>query len=381
MAPAKSGAGAEGGFVPPDSAVQMMRETRPVNELTPRDREILKDVIHTYILSGEPVSSRAVAKHVRHGVSAATIRNVMADLEELGLLEQPHSSAGRLPSRAGYHLYIRALMEAQEVSESERRRIDGDLHGAPTPAEDLIGVSAQLLSDLSGQIGVLVTPAFGETVLEAVEFVPLSGRRVLCVVVSDSGFVENKLLDVDEEIPRDELVRISNYLTENFRGKTLRAIRERLLAMMRDERAQVDHLLGRAIKLASQGLESSAECDLVMEGTAHLLGQRDLNSDVDRVRRLLDAFAERQHLVELLNQCLDGNGVRVVIGEDSQVTSDLGLSLVARPFGAEGSARGSLGILGPLRMPYDRIIPLVDYLGESLSRALVESASRGGEKG
>lgn len=357
-----------------------MREIRPAQELTPRDREILKDVIHTYILSGEPVSSRAVAKHVRHGVSAATIRNVMADLEEAGLLEQPHSSAGRVPSRAGYHLYIRSLMEAREIPEDERRRIDVDLRGAPA-AERLIGTSAQLLSELSGQIGVLVTPAFGDTVLEAVDFVPLSGRRVLCVVVSESGFVENKLLEIEEEIGRDELVRISNYLTENFRGKTLRAIRERLLAMMREERAQVDKLLGRAISLASQGFETTGEGDLVVEGTAHLLGHRELLSDVDRVRRLLDAFAERQHLVALLNQCLDGNGVRVVIGEDSQVTSDLGLSLVARPFGVEGGPRGSLGILGPSRMPYERIIPLVDYLGESLSRALLESASRGGDRG
>jgi len=359
-----------------------MREIRPAQELTPRDREILKDVIRTYILSGEPVSSRAVAKHVRHGVSAATIRNVMADLEEAGLLEQPHSSAGRVPSRAGYHLYIRSLMETEEVPESERRRIDVDLRGAPpAAAERLIGTSAQLLSELSGQIGVLVTPAFGDTVLEAIDFVPLSGRRVLCVVVSESGFVENKLLEIDEEIGRDELVRISNYLTENFRGRTLRAIRERLLGMMREERAQVDRLLGRAITLASQGLEASGERDLVVEGTAHLLGHRELLLDVDRVRRLLDAFAERQHLVALLNQCLDGNGVRVVIGEDSEVTSDLGLSLVARPFGVEGGPRGSLGILGPSRMPYERIIPLVDYLGESLSRALLESAARGGERG
>jgi len=356
-----------------------MSATRPPEDLTARDREILKDVIHTYILSGEPVSSRAVAKHARHGVSAATIRNVMADLEDLGLLEQPHSSAGRVPSRAGYHLYIQALMEARELPELERRRIDGDLQAGAAHAERLIGTSAQLLSELSGQIGILVTPAFAETVLEAVDFVPLSGRRVLCVVVSESGFVENKLLQVEEEIPREELVRIGNYLTANFRGQTLRAIRERLISLMREERAQVDRLLARAIRLANQGLASRGERDLVVEGTAHLVGRGEL-SDVERVRRLLDTFAERQHLVALLNQCLDGTGVRVVIGEDSELTSDLGRSLVARPFGADGQARGSLGILGPARMPYDRIIPLVDYLGESLSRALVDNAPRGGER-
>lgn len=344
-------------------------------ELTARDREILKDVVHTYILSGEPVSSRAVAKHARHGVSAATIRNVMADLEDWGFLEQLHTSSGRVPSRSGYHLYIHSLMEAEEVPDAARRRIEVDLQGPGGDAERLIGATAQLLSELSGQIGVLVTPAIGDTVLEAVDFVPLSGRRVLCVVVSRSGFVENKLIEVDEELGRDELVRISNYLTESFRGMTLRSIRERLLVHLHEQRGEVDRLLARAILLADRGLESSAPPELVVEGTAMMVAQREL-SDVERVRRLLDAFAERQRLVALLSQCLEGNGVRVVIGEDSPITSDLGLSLVARPFGAEGPARGTLGILGPSRMPYERIIPLVDYLGESLSRALVESASR-----
>jgi heat-inducible transcriptional repressor len=351
-----------------------MGNVRSTVELTARDREILKDVIHTYILSGEPVSSRAVAKHARHGVSAATIRNVMADLEEWGLLEQPHTSAGRVPSRSGYHLYIHSLMDARALPDEERRRIDGDLQ-VPAEADRLIGTTAQLLSRLTGQIGILVTPAIGDTVLEAVDFVPLSGRRVLCVVVSSSGFVENKLIETDEELARDELVRIANYLTESFRGKTLRAIRERLITLMRDERTEVDRLLGRAILLASRGFESRGSPALVVEGTAQAVAQPEL-SDVERVKRLLDAFAERQRLVALLNQCLDGNGVRVVIGEDSQVTGDLGLSLVARSFGDEERGRGTLGILGPARMPYDRIIPLVDYLGDSLSRALVESAAR-----
>jgi heat-inducible transcriptional repressor len=351
-----------------------MANVRPIVELTARDREILKDVIHTYILSGEPVSSRAVARHTRHGVSAATIRNVMADLEDWGLLEQPHTSAGRVPSRSGYHFYIHSLMETRAVPDDERRRIDGGLQ-APAGAERLVGTTAQLLSELSGQIGILVTPAIGDTVLEAVDFVPLSGRRVLCVVVSRSGFIENKLVETDEELSRDELVRISNYLTETFRGHTLRVIRERLLALMGEERSEVDRLLGRAIRLASRGFETSGAPSLVVEGTAHAVAQREL-SDVERVKGLLDAFSERQRLVALLNQCLDGNGVRVVIGEDSQVTADLGVSLVARPFGTEERGRGTLGILGPARMPYDRIIPLVDYLGESLSRALVESANR-----
>ncbi len=354
-----------------------MHPVRPAIELNARDREILKDVVHTYILSGEPVSSRLVAKHSRHGVSAATIRNVMADLEDWGYLDQPHASAGRVPSRVGYHFYIETLMDQRGVTPEDRQRIEQEMeHAAATP-DKLMETTSQLLSDLSGQIGIIVTPAIGDTVLRAVDFVQLSGRRMLCVVVSEAGFVENKLIEVEEEISRDELVRISNYLTESFRGKTLRAIRERLLGQMREERAQVDQLLSRAILLAQRGFEASQAQEVLVEGTAQLLARPELEN-ISRIRRLLDTFADRQRLVGLLNQCMEGGGVRVVIGEDSSVTSDLGFSLVARPYGAGEEARGSLGIFGPSRMPYERIIPLVDYLGESLSRALEASAGRGG---
>ncbi len=354
-----------------------MRAPRPSIELNARDREILKDVVHTYILSGEPVSSRAVAKHARHGVSAATIRNVMADLEDRGYLDQPHSSAGRVPSRVGYHFYIETLMEPRDLPAEERRRIEEGLDQGVANPEKLMETTSQLASDLSGQIGILVTPAIGDTVLRAVDFVQLSGRRVLCVVVSEAGFVENKLLEADEELSRDELVRISNYLTENFRGKTLRSIRERLLGLMREERAQVDQLLARAIRLAHDGFDPEPGQEVLVEGTAQVLARPELEN-ITRVRRLLDTFADRQRLVGLLGQCMEGGGVRVVIGEDSSVTSDLGFSLVARPFGAGERARGSLGIFGPSRMPYERIIPLVDFLGESLSRVLESSARRGG---
>ncbi len=344
-------------------------------ELSARDREILREVVRAYILSGEPVSSRLVAKQTGLGVSAATIRNAMADLAELGYLEQPHASAGRIPTRAGFHFYIDELLEAQDLAPDDRRRIEGELAGSSSGATQLVETTTQLLSRLSGQVGVVLTPAFGETVLEAVDFVPLSGRRVLCVVASRSGFVEHKLIESDEDLSREELVRISNYLTENFRGQNLRTIRERLLARMREERDQVDRLLARAIVLASRGMAGRAEPDLRFEGTSAVLSDRE-PFDVERARRLLDAFAERQRLVELLSQCLDGNGVRVVIGEDSDVTSELGLSLIARSYGTDDEVRGTLGILGPAGMPYDRLIPLVDFLGEALSHALEESSGR-----
>jgi heat-inducible transcriptional repressor len=354
-----------------------MGVSRSAVELSERDREILRDVVRNYLLSGEPVSSRTVAKQARLGVSAATIRNAMADLEEWGYLDQPHASAGRVPSASGLHLYIDSLMETRSLSDEECRRIEGELSGSSSGGRQLVDTTTQLLSRLSGQVGVVLTPAFGEAVLEAVEFVPLSGHRVLCVVASRSGFVEHKLIEVDEPMSREELVRVSNYLTESFRGQTLRAIREILLTRMQEDRAQFDRLLGRAIYLAARGLDAEGSPEVRVEGASSLLAPAD-GAELERARRLLETFSERSRLVELLSLCLDGKGVRVVIGEDSDVTSDLGLTLVARPYGASGSVHGTLGILGPARMPYDRIIPLVDYLGEALSRALEQSAGDGG---
>jgi len=196
--------------------------------LSARDREILRDVIRTYILTGEPVGSRTVSKIERHGLSAATIRNVMADLEELGYLSHPHTSAGRIPTRAGYHLFIQTLMENRSLPARERRYIDEALKAAPPDSEQLLQITGHLLSELSGQASIVLAPAIGDTVLKAVDFVPLGERRVLCVVVSTGGFVDSKVIDTDRVLAREELVGISNYLTANFAGLTLRQARDRL---------------------------------------------------------------------------------------------------------------------------------------------------------
>src|SRR5215470_3290048 len=207
-----------------------MADVKDHSKLSSRDREILKDVILTYILSAEPVSSRSVAKHGKLGLSAASIRNVMADLEEWGYLMQPHTSAGRVPTAAAYHLFIESMMQVRKVPARDRRYIEESLKSGD--ADQVLGAASHVLSALSQQVGVVVAPAVGETVLKAVDFVPVAARRVLCVVVSAAGFVDNKVIETEEEIPREELVRISNYLTDNFSGQTLREVRDRLLKMM-----------------------------------------------------------------------------------------------------------------------------------------------------
>jgi heat-inducible transcriptional repressor len=332
-----------------------------------RDRAILRDVVSQFILTGEPVSSRVLAKSERHGVSAATIRNVMADLEELGLLSHPHTSAGRVPTGEGYHLYIDSLMPSRGVSVRHRAYIDRSLEERQSDGDQLLDSASQLLSELSNQIAIVVTP-IGDTTVRAIDFVKLSERRVLCVVVSGGGFIDNKVIETAADFPREELVRISNYVNQRFAGRSVREIRNRLLELMAEERAAVDELLANAIQLADRALASDQQPALRFEGTAALLALPELG-DLERVRRLLDTFADKASLVQMLSQLIEGPGVRVVIGEESELTSPLDFSLVATSFGV-GETRGSLGVFGPSRMEYHKMIPLVDYLGERLSRAL-----------
>jgi heat-inducible transcriptional repressor len=351
---------------PPGAAAAAAAAAAP---LEPRDRDILKAVVATYILTAEPVGSRSVARQGGLGLSAATIRNVMSDLEERGYLAQPHTSAGRIPTAAGYHLFIEALMRERRVTARDRRYIDENLAAAPAGAERLMAVTSELLTELSHQVGVVVAPALGETVLRAVHFVGMSGRKVLCVVVSAAGFVDNKVIETDEPVPREKLVEISNYLSAQFAGMTLRQIRDKLLARMSEERAQMDRLMALTIRLAREGLAVRDVPELVVGDAAPLLSHPEL-ADIGRVRRLFEAFADKARLVEMLNRCMAGGGVRVLIGEDADLTSELDFSLVATPYGVGGETLGALGVFGPSRMEYQRLIPLVGYVGATLSRAL-----------
>lgn len=328
------------------------------------------------MLNAEPVSSRLVAKRGGLGLSAATIRNVMADLEEWGYLAQPHTSAGRVPTGAAYHLFVESLMDERRLPARDRRYIQNNLESTPAGGEQLMSVTSHLLSELSRQVGIVVTPAIGDTVLKAVDFVPLSGRKVLCVAVSTAGFVDTKVIETDQPLTREKLVEISNYLNANFGGLTLREIRDRLVALMNEERAQVDRLLALTIDLARRGLDFDQQAGVLVDGAATVLSHPEL-ADVGRVRRLFETFADKARLVRILNQCMSGGGVRVVIGDDSDLTSELDFSLVATSYGIDEQPLGTLGIFGPSRMEYQKVIPLVNYLGEALSRALAGELGRG----
>ncbi len=343
--------------------------------LNSRDREILKDIIYTHILSGEPVSSRAVSKHAQHSLSAASIRNIMADLEESGLLAQPHTSAGRVPTVAAYRFYVESLMQMRKISHSEQSYIEDYLLDASNDTDHLMNAATHLLSELSDQVGIVLTPSIEEIILKSIDFVSLGPKRVLCVMVSTTGFLDHLVIEVEDELSREELVRISNYVTSSYAGHCLSEIRDQLLLMMDAEREDVDRWLSAAITLARRAVDTSASKEVLVEGTIGLLDKPEL-SDLGHVRRMLDTFADKARLVKMLNKCLKGDGVRVFIGEDSDVTSELDFSLVATSYGVGETTLGSLGILGPSRMEYPRVVPLVRYLGETLSRALASRSTK-----
>ncbi|MEM1246233.1 MAG: heat-inducible transcriptional repressor HrcA [Acidobacteriota bacterium] len=345
----------------------------PEQSLSARDREILRGIIGVYLLSGEPVSSRRMAKDEQVGLSAASLRNIMADLEELGYLLQPHTSAGRVPTARGYHLFIDSLMTTEGPGPEEREVIDQRLSETDDP-ESLASATSGLLSELSQQVGIVVTTDFARVVLKSVEFVPLSGQKILCVAVAAGGFVDHKVVETEHVLTREELIRVSNYLTEHFGGLSLQEMRDRLVVMLHDARSEVNELLSQAADLAQKGLNSFGGNGLVIEGTESLLSHPEL-ADLDRVRTLFDTFADKARVVEILSQCVRGDGVRVYIGQESDLTSPLDFSLITRTYGAEGQAAGSIGVFGPSRMPYSRLVPLVEYLGDRLSTALSSTLS------
>lgn len=346
----------------------------PGIQLSDRAQTILRLLVENYVRDGQPVGSRSLSRDKSISLSPATIRNVMADLEELGLLRQPHTSAGRVPTETAYRLYVEHLMRFHQLTQEERTYIERSLKNAGD-TDQMMAAVTHLLSELSSQIGVVLIPAVEDVVLKSADFVSLGGRRVLCVVVATSGLVDHLVVETEEELSREELTRVSNYMTELFSGVRLGDVRDRLVAMMDADREQVDRLLSRTVDLARQAIGASPAQEVLVEGTTALLDQPEL-ADLAQVRRMLDTMADKARLVKLLNKCLASDGVRVFLGDDSDVTSELEFSLVATTYGTGETALGSLGIIGPSRMEYRRVVPLVRYLGDSLSKAL-EAAGQG----
>jgi len=340
------------------------------SDLSARAQEVLRSIISHYILTGEPVGSRTIAKMNWEGLSPASIRNVMADLEEFGYLTQPHTSAGRVPTDKGYRYYVDTLLPGQRLAPQERAVIDTSLQGLGGEFSEAMPPVARLLSRLSSQVAYLLAPPRHDAVLKHIEFIRLGEKRILVVFVDQADAVSHRVMDTETDHDPKVLERAGRYLVTEFAGRTLRAIRVDLVARMAEEKARFDSLLNSALDLGSRYLDAEAEArQLVVEGTANIVHHPEL-ADLETMHNLFSTFEEKHRLVTLLDRYLDVGGTRVVIGSEAADLALGRMSLVASPYRFADGGTGWLGIMGPTRMEYDHAVALVEYVSGLLSTLL-----------
>jgi heat-inducible transcriptional repressor len=336
--------------------------------LNERSRQILQAIIEDYTTSGEPVGSRTVAR-CGIGLSPATVRNVMADLEELGFIYSPHTSAGRVPTEKGFRFYLSSLLQVKELSRREQEQIRQHYHFEDLQAEDRLRQACRLLSTTSRYAGILMVPKFTSTVFRRIEFVRLSATRLLAVFVTRSGIVQHKVIEVPEPLGQSQLDEITNYLNQEFSGLTIQQIKTRIAAEIAEERALYDRLRRQALLLSSRALQDELGGQVFIEGASYMLDQPEF-ADLDRMKRLLRAFEQKSLLVELLDKTQQVEGVQIFIGSHEEYSDIEGCSLVTASYSNRQGTSGTLGIIGPIRMPYPLVIPLVGYTARLVSDIL-----------
>ena len=342
-------------------------------KLDARARQLLRALIAQYIADGQPVGSRTLAKNSGLDVSPATIRNVMADLEEIGLLAAPHTSAGRVPTAQGYRVFVDSLLELKPLEAEQVERLRREL---PTeaPTQDLLSGVSSLLSEVTRFVGVVTVPKREEFPFRHIDFVPLGGNRVLVILVFTDNEVQNRVVTTQRAYTAGELEQIANFLNANYAGLRMADIRDRLQREMRETSHRLHQLMVAAADVTQQAFSGKPGADMLVAGQANLMGTHDL-TDMERLRDLFEAFQRKRDLLLLLENCAHAEGVRLFIGEESGFTALDGCSLVTAPYGVEGRALGVLGVIGPTRMAYQRVIPVVQATAQILSNALKQAGS------
>ncbi|MEA2236820.1 MAG: heat-inducible transcriptional repressor [Thermoanaerobaculia bacterium] len=341
-------------------------------DLDTRAREVLREIIMQHVATGEAISSRTLAKCGRFQLSPASLRNVMADLEDLGYLQHPHTSAGRVPTDLGYRFFIDNLMRSRTLTQRERETIDDQVSHA-NEIDEVLHLASRVLSKLSDQVGVIFMPTLLQFTVRSMDFVAVADNKIMCILVGQNGVVVNKIIETRLPFNRDELQKISRFITVEFSGLTLDTIRRRLIRMTEEERARHDGMLQKTIALGIEAVNDVAplEHELYVEGTASILTKPEY-ADPASMRKTFLALQEKEKLVEILNSCLSEEGLQILIGSESNFTQIYNFSIVARRYGTQAAPLGMVGIIGPMRMEYARMAPLVDYLGLALSRKIEE---------
>ncbi|MCI0441626.1 heat-inducible transcriptional repressor HrcA [bacterium] len=339
-------------------------------QLDERSKRILKELVSLYCLTGEPVGSRTLSKKTKLGLSPATIRNVLADLEQLGYISQPHTSAGRVPTDQGYRFYVNHLMRNYDLNSSQKEMIESQIQRRGGDLQNLLLLTTELMSHLSHSIALAVTPNLDKLVLENIEFVQINSCRVLTIVITRGGVVSNKVIDLDEPLTQAELTRIANYIKSEFNSQTLPTIRKRILDLMKQEQSQYDQLIKRAMVLGQKILEATEETEsLVVTGAAQLVHYPEF-ANIQATRGILEALEEKSKIVRILTKFIEGEGIHILIGSENGDPELKGLSLISSPYRYHDEAVGTLGILGPTRMEYGRVVPLVEHIAKVVSNIL-----------
>lgn len=336
--------------------------------LDDRSREVLKSLIQLHIATGEPVGSESLARVMNRSVSAATLRNTMADLERLGYLEHPHTSAGRRPTDEGYRFYVDSLMSHQPLAPRDAAAIASELRRGDASPEQVMESASQVLSRHSGRMGFVLVPDLGQTTFRHIDLIRLPPPRILVVMVSSTGLVTNRLIEIDDEISQDELHACANYLNTHFAGLGLDAIRARILELMGQEKALYDSLLKNVVSVGERAFAGEGVPDVYLDGASNILDPRE--QDLDRMRALFRTFEEKTRLVKILNACLSSEGVRITIGSENPDPELHRMALVTATFPLEGEGAWGLGVLGSTRMEYARMITLVEHVARALAQAL-----------
>ncbi|MEM6665573.1 MAG: heat-inducible transcriptional repressor HrcA [Pseudomonadota bacterium] len=353
-----------------------MDDTPPIVDLDTRSREIFRRIVEGYLDTGEPLGSRSISRNLPMTLSPASVRNVMTDLEEMGLIYAPHTSAGRLPTETGLRFFVDALLEVGNLSDDERRQIDGQVAGqasAPT-VEALLTETVNMLSGLSLSAGVVMASK-SDVRLKQIEFVRLENTRALVVLVSEDGRIENRIVDIPEDLPQSALVEAANYLNAHLRGRTLGEVRKEIEAAAAAQRTELDTLSQKVVKQGLAMWAGNPDGDdaptLIVRGRSNLISGTEALDDLERIRRLFDDLETKGDLIKLLSASEYAEGVRIFIGQENKLFSLSGSSLIVSPYtDKDGSIVGVLGVIGPTRTNYARIIPMVDYTARAVSKLL-----------
>lgn len=340
--------------------------------LDPRARRLLRSLIAQHIRDGEPVGSRTLARQSGLDVSPATVRNIMADLEEIGLLAAPHTSAGRIPTAQGYRVFVDSLLQMQPLADPEMDRLRSSMP-AGVGTQALLANASELLSAMSQFVGVVTVPQRAAFAFKHIDFVPLDAGRVLVILVFTDNEVQNRIIQTRRAYTPAELEQSANYLNLHFAGRPLTDIRSTLLRELRDTRSEMERVLSAAVELSEQALGPGDRGpgnpdDMVLSGQTRLMGLQEL-SDMDRLRELFEAFSRKREILALLERCTHAPGVRVFIGEESGLAPLEACTVITAPYTSEGKVLGVLGVIGPTRMAYERVIPMVQATADLLGAA------------